>query len=108
MSLEVNWYIEYDNKTFSILHSNKYQTYIFKAAGMFGNSEVIRPTEAGEMADWVMPLANAVRDISQLMFNFFNVEEKLASSEILKATFFMVHNVFKVENLYSSFFYVSS
>ena len=55
-----------------------------------------------------MALANAVRDISQLMYNFFNVEEKLASSEILKATFMMVHNVLKVENLYSSFFYVSS
>ena len=32
------------------------------------------------MSDWVMALANAVRDISQLMYNFFNVEEKLASS----------------------------
>ena len=68
----------------------------------------IKNTESVEVSDWVMSLANAVRDISQLMYNFFNVEEKLAKSEILKATFLMVHNVLKVENIYSSFFYVSS
>lgn len=32
MSGLTNWYIEYDNKTFAILHSSKYEKYIFKAA----------------------------------------------------------------------------
>ena len=96
MSIELNWYIEYDNKTFSILHNPKYRTYIFKAAFLFAESEMIKPTENVEISDWVMTLANAVRDISQLMYNFFNVESKLVNSEILKNTFIMVHNVVHV------------
>ena len=90
------------------MHNPKYERYIFKVSSLFNNSEIIRSTDTTEVSDWVAALANAVRDICQLMYNFFNVEEKLANSEILKATFLLVHNVLKVENLYSSFFYVSS
>ena len=74
MSIELNWYIEYDNKTFSILHNSKYERYIFKAAALFSNSEACLPTSNQDISDWVVTLANAVRDISQLLYNFFNVE----------------------------------
>lgn len=40
MNHEVNWYIEYDNKTFSILHKPKYEKYAFRAAQLFADSSV--------------------------------------------------------------------
>lgn len=73
MKRELNWYIEYDNKTFSILHNPKYDKYIFKAAGLFINSEVYHTTDNIEVSEWAVTLANAVRDICQLLYNFFNV-----------------------------------
>ena len=35
-----NWYIEYDNQTFAIMHKPKYEKYIFKAADMFLKGEI--------------------------------------------------------------------
>ena len=103
-----NWYIEYDNQTFAIMHKPKYEKYIFKAADMFINAEFALPPEIGEVADWVNALSHAVKDIIQLLYNFFYVEEKLVEQEIVKMTFFQLYNVLKVENLYSKFFFIGS
>lgn len=105
---EGNWYIEFDNKTFSIVHKPKYEKYVFKAAEHYINAPIIEPSENIEVKEWVSTLSNAVRDISQLMHNFFYVEEKLANQEIIKVAFYQIHTVLKVENLYSNFFYVAS
>jgi hypothetical protein len=40
MSAEGNWYIEYDNKTFVIIHKPKYDKYVFKAAELFVNASM--------------------------------------------------------------------
>jgi hypothetical protein len=108
MSTEINWYIEYDNKTFIILNKPKYDKYIFKAAELFVNANICEPSENINVKEWITVLSNAVRDISQLMYNFFYVEEKLADQEIIKVAFYQIHTVLKVENLYSNFFYIAS
>jgi hypothetical protein len=69
-----NWYIEYDNQTFAIMHKPKYEKYIFKAADMFLKEDINLQAEIIEVADWVMALSGAVRDIIQLLYNFFYVE----------------------------------
>lgn len=45
MSTEVNWYIEFDNKTFTFLNKPKYDKYIFKAAELFVSAAVCEPSE---------------------------------------------------------------
>ena len=90
------------------MHKPKYEKYIFKAADMFINAEFALPPEIGEVADWVNALSHAVKDIIQLLYNFFYVEEKLVEQEIVKMTFFQLCNVLKVENLYSKFFFIGS
>ena len=75
--MKKNWYIEYDNQTFAIMHKPKYEKYIFKAADRFLGGEISIPPEINEVADWVSALSGAVRDIIQLLYNFFYVEEKL-------------------------------
>ena len=72
------------------------------------NAAVCEPSENIVVSEWVSVLANAVRDISQLMYNFFYVEEKLTDQEIIKVAFYQIHTVVKVENLYSNFFYIGS
>jgi hypothetical protein len=69
-----NWYIEYDNQTFAIMHKPKYEKYIFKAADMFLKEDINLQAEIIEVADWVMALSGAVRDIIQLLYNFFYVD----------------------------------
>ena len=49
-----------------------------------------------EISDWVISLSGSVRDISQLLYNFFYVEEKLVDLEIVKMTFYQIQNVLKV------------
>ena len=78
MNPEGNWYIEYDNKTFNIIHKPKYEKYVIKAAEMFVNAAVHEPADSSEVKEWVATLSNSVRDICQLLYNFFYVEEKLA------------------------------
>lgn len=40
---------------------------------MFLTAEINLPPESVEVADWVISLAGAVRDIIQLLYNFFYV-----------------------------------
>ena len=43
--MKKNWYIEYDNQTFAIMHKPKYEKYIFKAADRFLGGEISIPPE---------------------------------------------------------------
>ena len=73
MNQEINWYIEYDNKTFNIFNKPKYSKYIFKAAELFVNSIPHESPESVEVSEWVTALSNAVKDVVQLLYNFFYV-----------------------------------
>ena len=61
MSDELNWYIEYDHRTFSILNKPKFEKYIFKAAELFVNAGQHPSTEQIEVSEWVVAIANAVK-----------------------------------------------
>jgi len=55
------------------LNKPKYEKFIFKAAELFVDSKILDPTENTEVAEWVSSLANAVKEISNLLYNFFYV-----------------------------------
>lgn len=108
MNNELTWYIEYDNRTFSILNKPKFEKHIYKVAQGFVEAQVCPPSLEIEVSEWVPHLADAVKEISQLLYNFFYVEEKLTSNEVIKLAFLQIHTVLRVENLYSNFFYIFS
>lgn len=73
---ERNWYIEYDFKVFHILNDSQFGSMIFKLAEMFGDVEgpMPDPEEENSAPKWILEIAEAVMEMSTLLYNFFNVE----------------------------------
>ena len=52
--------------------------------------------EENNTPEWIAEVAESVMEISTLLYNFFNVEEKLAEDPLLKTKYLAICSVLKI------------